>query len=170
MSTQSPTAPTGDQEQTGPGDVRHESRSPATGQGASVLVTERGRTTIADTVVEKIAVVAAREVPGVHDLGGSVARTFGTIRDRIPGSSRAGSQGVAVEVGERQAAADIDLVAEYGVPVHELAASVRQNVIVAIESLTGLQVTEVNVNVDDIYVPDAPSTRRGEPRVEPRVE
>jgi len=166
MTTQSPTATTGGQEQTRPGDARHESRSPATRERASVLVTERGRTAIADTVVEKITVAAAREVPGVHDLGGSVARTFGAIRERIPGSSRAGGQGVAVEVGERQAAADIDLVAEYGVPVHELAAAVRQNVIVAIESLTGLQVTEVNVNIDDIYLPEDPSARGDERIVE----
>jgi uncharacterized alkaline shock family protein YloU len=131
-----------------------------------MLVTERGRTAIADTVVEKIAAIAAREVPGVHDLGGAVTRTFGALRERIPGSSRSTGQGVSVEVGERQAAADIDLVAEYGVAIHELAAAVRQNVIGAIEGLTGLEVTEVNINVDDVYLEGDGSSDRSEPRVQ----
>jgi len=47
------------------------------------LAAERGTTTIADEVVEKIAGIAAREVPGVYDLGGDVARVFASVRDRI---------------------------------------------------------------------------------------
>ncbi|MCW2757018.1 MAG: stress protein Gls24 family, partial [Nocardioidaceae bacterium] len=96
------------------------------------LVTDHGRTTIADTVVSKIAGIAAREVNGVHDLGGTTARTVGALRERIPGSTSNLSQGVSVEVGERQAAVDLDLVAEYGVALADLAGAVRSNVIGAI--------------------------------------
>ncbi len=120
---------------------------------ATALVTERGRTSLADTVVTKIAGIAAREVSGVHNLGSGGARAFGAIRERIPGSSGPNiSQGVSVEVGERQAAIDLDLVVEYGVSIADLAQSVRHNVIRSVERMTGLQVTEVNVAVNDIYI------------------
>lgn len=117
------------------------------------LVSTEGKTSIADNVVSKIAGIAAREVSGVHKLGGGAARAFGTLRDRIPGSSTNLSQGVTVEVGEKQAAVDLQMVVEYGVAISDLAASVRKNVISAIERMTGLQVTEVNISVDDIYIP-----------------
>ena len=74
----------------------------------SKLQTSKGNTTIADSVVQKIAGVSAREVSGVYALGGGAARTIGAIRERIPGSSQSVGQGVAVEVGERQAAIDLD--------------------------------------------------------------
>lgn len=117
------------------------------------LVSTEGKTSIADSVVSKIAGIAAREVSGVHKLGGGAARAFGSLRDRIPGSSTNLSQGVTVEVGEKQAAVDLQMVVEYGVAISDLAASVRKNVISAIERMTGLQVTEVNISVDDIYIP-----------------
>lgn len=118
------------------------------------LVTPQGRTSIADTVVAKIAGISTREVAGVHALGGGTARAMGALRERIPGSSTNHSQGVTVEVGERQAAVDIDLVAEYGVAIADLAAGVRRNVISTVESMTGLEVTEVNITVHDVFLDD----------------
>jgi len=137
---------------------------------SSALVTSEGRTTIADTVVSKIAGIAAREVSGVHALGGGAARAVGAIRERIPGSSTNHSQGVSVEVGERQAAVDIQLVAEYGVALTDLATGIRRNVIGSIERMTGLEVTEVNVAIQDIFLDDGTSssdkeTESAEPRV-----
>lgn len=131
------------------------SPSPSTVQQAapSALQTSEGRTTIADGVVQKIASLAAREVSGVHALGGGAARTLGALRERIPGSSQATGQGVSVEVGERQAAIDLDLVTEYGVSIAELARAVRRNVITSVEGMTGLEVTEVNISVNDIHLP-----------------
>src|SRR5215210_3233971 len=95
------------------------------------LVTGQGRTSIADSVVEKIAGVAAREVSGVHEMGRGAARAFGTIKEKLPvgGAGPSVTQGVKVEVGERQAAIDIDLVVEYGVSIPDVAQSVRDNVI-----------------------------------------
>jgi len=123
-------------------------------QGSSDLVTSQGKTSVADGVVRKIAGIAAREVSGVHNLGSGGARAFGAIRERIPGTSSTPniSQGVSVEVGERQAAVDLDLVVEYGVSIADLAQSVRRNVISSVERMTGLEVTEVNVAVNDIYI------------------
>lgn len=119
---------------------------------ASALDSTQGRTTIADTVVSKIAGIAARDVIGVHSLGGGTTRAVASLRDRIPGGRTNFSQGVAVEVGEKQAAVDVDIVAEYGVSIADLAAGIRENVITAVERMTGLQVTEVNVVVHDVFV------------------
>ena len=119
----------------------------------SVLQTSQGNTTIADGVVQKIAGLAAREVAGVFALGGGAARAFGAIRDRIPGATQSIGQGVSVEVGEKQAAVDLDVVTEYGAPIAEVARSIRRNVISAVEGMTGLQVTEVNIAVNDIHLP-----------------
>lgn len=120
----------------------------------SPLTTTTGKTTIADTVVSKIAGIATREVDGVHAVGGSGSRAVGALRERIPGARVNQSQGVAVEVGERQAAIDIDIVADYGVAIAELAAGIRRNVIAAVERMTGLQVTEVNIDVHDVFLND----------------
>ncbi|MEU7788561.1 MULTISPECIES: Asp23/Gls24 family envelope stress response protein [unclassified Amycolatopsis] len=119
----------------------------------SALVTKQGTTTIADTVVQKIAGLAAREVTGVYDLGGGAARALSAIRDRIPGASASVGQGVTVEVGEKQAAVDLQLLVEYGVAIADLARAVRRNVITAIEQMTGLEVVEVNINVNDVHLP-----------------
>lgn len=128
--------------------------SPATSEGGSPLHSERGKTSIADSVVSKIAGLATREITGIHAMGTGTARAMGAIRDKLPGSgtTRGVSQGVSVEVGERQAAIDLDVVVEYGVPIVDVANAVRDNVSSRVERMTGLEVTEVNVTVDDIYV------------------
>ena len=133
------------------------------------LVTSQGRTTIADAVVSKIAGIAAREVSGVHDLGGGAAKAVGAIRERISGATPNPSQGVTVEVGERQAAVDLHLTAEYGVAIQDLAAAVRRNVISSIERMTGLEVSEVNIEVDDVYLEAEASDDQSEDQA-PRVQ
>ncbi|MEO5678860.1 MAG: Asp23/Gls24 family envelope stress response protein [Acidimicrobiales bacterium] len=127
--------------------------------GGSALVTSHGRTSIADSVVAKIAGLAAREISGVHAMGAGAARTFGSIREILPGNteSRTANQGVKVEVGERQAAIDLDIVVDYGVAIVDLAGAVRKNVIDRLQRMTGLEVTEVNINVDDIWIPGSDS-------------
>jgi uncharacterized alkaline shock family protein YloU len=117
------------------------------------LQSDLGKTTVADRVVQKIVGLAAREVPGIYDLGGGAARTLAGIRERIPGSAQASGQGVSVEVGETQAAVDLEVVTEYGMSIADVAKSVRRNVISAVEGMTGLQVTEVNLAVNDIHLP-----------------
>ncbi|MFD4023345.1 Asp23/Gls24 family envelope stress response protein [Streptomyces sp. NPDC058576] len=133
--------------------------------GATEPAATRGRTSIADTVVVKIAGMAAREIPGVHDMGGGLSRTLGAVRDRVPGGRPNIGRGVKVEVGERQTAIDLDLVVEYGVAITDVAHDVRENVIAAVERTTGLEVVEVNVTVNDVHLPEdddeaAPSETR----------
>jgi uncharacterized alkaline shock family protein YloU len=128
------------------------------GQRTASLRSERGNTVISDSVVAKIAGLAAREIPGVYDLGRGLGRTFGALRQRMPSTSTAGggqavtTQGVSVEVGQKQTAVDLDLVIFYGQSLVEVSEAVRRNVINRLEGLTGLEVTEVNIAVDDLYV------------------
>jgi uncharacterized alkaline shock family protein YloU len=144
-----------------------EAKDPARVEQRTALMTEQGRTTISDVVVQKIAALATREVNGVYDLGAGAARTFGAIRERIPGARASTGQGVAVEVGERQTAVDLDIVVEYGVAVGELSKAVRRNVITSIERMTSLEVVEVNIAIDDIHLPgDDEAGGGGEARVE----
>ena len=120
--------------------------------------TVQGRTTISASVVQKIAGIAAREISGVHSLGGGASRAFGAIRERIPGGGPGVATtmpGVQVEVGEKQAAIDLDIIVEYGASIVDLARAVRRNVITAVERMTGLEVIDVNIAVNDIHLPVA---------------
>jgi uncharacterized alkaline shock family protein YloU len=125
--------------------------SPATRER---LASEEGQITVAESVVQKIAGKACREIAGVHAMGSSGSRAFGSIRERIPGSTGPNvAQGVGVEVGETEAAIDLDIVVEYGVSIAELGRSIQRNVKQSVERMTGLRVVEVNIAVDDVYLP-----------------
>lgn len=127
---------------------------------------DRGRTTIADGVVEKIAGLAARDVLGVHAMGSGFSRTFGAVRDRVPGgTSKSVTRGVKAEVGEVQTALDLEIVVEYGVSIGDVARAVRENVIAAVERMTGLEVVEVNIAVTDVKLPE-----EEEDEPEPRLQ
>lgn len=138
---------------------------PAPRRAAAELSSEHGNTTISDVVVAKIVSMATREIDGVYAMGTGSARMIGAVRQRVPGARASETQGVAVEVGERQAAADIDLVVQYGVAIPDLAASVRNNVIGMVERICGLEVTEVNIGIDDIHLPGDQETDTS-PRVQ----
>jgi len=123
-------------------------------QAQGPLATRDGKITVAQSVVQKIAGIACREISGVYAMGAGASRTFGAIRERIPGSSGPSvTQGVGVEVGETQAAIDLDIVVEYGVSIADLGQSIQRNVKQAVERMTGLQVVEVNISVDDVHLP-----------------
>jgi uncharacterized alkaline shock family protein YloU len=127
--------------------------------------TGRGTTSISSSVVAKIAGLAAQEIPGVQAMGKSMTRALGALRSKVPGGTAATTQGVSVEVGERQAAIDIDIVAYYGQSIVDTADAIRQNVIDRIEGMTGLEVVEVNVSVDDLYIPSDDDDVNQESRV-----
>jgi uncharacterized alkaline shock family protein YloU len=128
------------------------------------LAAERGTTTIADEVVEKVAGIAAREVPGVYDLGGDVARVFASVRDRIglgDGDGEQSNRGVSVRLEGRNATVRVTLVIEYGFVVYSVAEKVRSKVIGSVENLLGLEVTAVDIIVDDVHVEDKDKERSG---------
>jgi len=106
-----------------------------------------GTVHISDDVVGTIAGLAASEVPGVAGMSGvSLVEMLG---------KRNLSKGVKVTVGEKEAAVDLYVVLEYGFKIPDVALQVQENVRGAIETMTGLQVVEVNVYVQSVSVLEA---------------
>jgi uncharacterized alkaline shock family protein YloU len=124
------------------------------GSQGSPLQSERGRTSISDSVVSQIAGVAAQEVEKVQMAGGTTAAVGGFLQSVTGSSSGNYARGVTVEVGEEEAAIDLTMVVEYGYSIPQLTEAARRNVINRVESLTGLRVTEVNITVNDVQVPE----------------
>lgn len=104
-----------------------------------------GSIRIADEVVGIIAGLAATEVPGV---AGMSAGLVGGIAEMLGKKNLA--KGVKVEVGEREAAVDLYIIVEFGVRIPDVALKVQENVKRAIESMTGLDVVEVNIHIQGV--------------------
>lgn len=136
------------------------------GTGSGPLQTERGNTSIADSVVSKIAGIAAQEVDGIR-MGSGASQTASNLLGSITGgSSSSQTQGVSVEVGQEEAALDLTLTAEYGKSIPQLAEAVRRNVSNRVESLVGLRVTEVNITVQNIFFPQQEQEQERQRQIE----
>jgi uncharacterized alkaline shock family protein YloU len=123
------------------------------------LQSDRGTTTIQDGVVSSIAAMAVAETNGIDPshggtrLPGDTSPTVGEFVGRISGGAGR-TRGISVQVGEEQAALDLTVNVLYGRPIHQVTQAVRQNVINRVENLTGLEVTEVNITVNDVTFPE----------------
>jgi uncharacterized alkaline shock family protein YloU len=135
-------------------------------QQSSPLQTERGSTSISDSVVSKIAGIASQEVDGIRMGSGGSQAVSGLIGSITGGSSGSQTQGVSVEVGEEEAAIDLTLTAEYGKSIPQLAEAVRRNVANRVESLVGLRVTEVNITVSNIFFPQQEAEQERQQQLE----
>jgi uncharacterized alkaline shock family protein YloU len=132
------------------------------GSGESPLKGEMGNTIISSTVVSQIAGIAAQEVEKVQMGGGTSAAVGGflqSVAGGVTGSSSTTSggnysRGVNVEVGEEETAVDLTMTIEYGQSIPQITDAARRNVINRVESLTGLRVTEVNIAVTDVQIPE----------------
>ena len=134
--------------------MTEQSGTGSTGSGSGPLQTERGNTSIADSVVSKIAGIAAQEVDGIR-MGSGASQTASNLLGSITGGgSSSQTQGVSVEVGQEEAALDLTLTAEYGKSIPQLTEAVRRNISNRVESLVGLRVTEVNITVQNIFFPE----------------
>lgn len=105
------------------------------------------KTRIADEVIMTIAGKAAAEVAGVVSLSGNIADGIAGIL----GKKNFG-KGVKVEATEKEVVLDVSIIVEYGCRIHEVAKEVQDKVRIAVEEMTGLKVTEVNVNVLGVNV------------------
>ena len=123
------------------------------------LDSDLGTTTIQDSVVTAIIGIAAEEVDGVSmshggtRLPGDSSPTVGEFVDNITGGASR-SRGLSVDVGERQAAADITINVDYGHSIPKATEAVRERVIKRVQKLTGLEITEVNIQVNDVNLPE----------------
>lgn len=119
------------------------------GRKEDKLVTqdELGRTKVAEEVVAIIAGLAAMEIEGVAAMSGGIVSG---IAERLGRKDL--TRGVKVEVGEEQVAVDLFLITQFGMSIPEIARKVKENVKSKIEAMTGLEVVEVNVNVQGVHM------------------
>jgi uncharacterized alkaline shock family protein YloU len=108
----------------------------------------RGTTRVARWVVARIAGLAARQVPGVHQVLSHVA-DVDPVSEPAPAAHKSQRRDAA-DVGTGRTAIHLDLITEYGESIPNVTQAVRRTVIHQIQDLTGLEVTEVNITVDDI--------------------
>ena len=130
--------------------------------GTSPLKTDRGTTTISQAVVSSIAAAVVQEVAGVEPtvgrggatLPGDNSPTVGEFFGGLTGTPGSRSRGVSVEVGEEEAAVDLTVTVPYGRSIPEITQKMRDTMIKRIENLAGLRVTEVNITVRDVFIPE----------------
>jgi uncharacterized alkaline shock family protein YloU len=124
----------------------------------SPLQSERGTTTISDSVVSYIVGMAAQEVDGVH-MGGGASRAASGVIGSLRGSESKTS-GVSVEVGRTETAIDLKMGIEYDKNILETVEEVRRRITERIQSMTGLRITELNATITDITFPEKEERRR----------
>lgn len=108
---------------------------------------ELGNIRISDDVVKTIAAKAASDVEGVYKLAGGMVDEV----SKILGKKRP-TNGVKVEVGEKECSIEIFIIVEYGYPISEVAHEVQKAVLKSVSELSGLKVVEVNVYVQDVKI------------------
>lgn len=106
---------------------------------------QTGVVRISDDVVGTIAGLAALETPGIAGMSGGISEG---LAKRLSGKNV--QKGVSVEVGQLEAAIDLRVIVQYGIPIHEVCRQLQENVREAVQNMTGLSVVEVNVKVEGV--------------------
>lgn len=109
------------------------------------IIDDYGSVKISEEVVAIIAGIAATDVPGVAGMSGGIAGGIAEILGR-----KNLSKGVKVEVGEKEAAIDLYLIVEFGARIPEVAWDIQEKVKTAVQTMTGLNVVEVNIHVQGV--------------------
>ena len=127
--------------------------------GEISLSSDNNEIRIADDVVAVIAGVAVSEVPGVSDMAGGFA---GGITEVLSGKKNM-AKGIKVEVGEKDTKIDVNIIVEYGVRIPDVAFEIQNRVKKAVETMTGLNVLEVNVHVQGVNTEEKDITEETKP-------
>ncbi|EZH65583.1 hypothetical protein DH09_18365 [Bacillaceae bacterium JMAK1] len=106
----------------------------------------RFKLTFDDEVIKKVTAIATRQTDGILGMSGSV---FEGLSERF-GATQNISKGISAEVGEKQVALDIDVIIEYGKSIPTIYTTVQDNVGNAIREMTGLELIEFNMHVEDV--------------------
>ena len=111
---------------------------------------DTGKVTYANDVIAKIAALAANEVKGIVGMSG------GSFQDMFGGKNL--TKGLKVVVAENTVAVELHVIVEYGSLIHKVCAEVQDSITKAIESMTDLKVTNVDVHVGTIKMPEEKET------------
>ncbi len=109
-----------------------------------------GEVQIADDVVAIIAGIAATEVQGVASMAGNITKE---IISKLGMKNL--SKGVKVTVGNNDVVVDVSINIAYGYSVPEVSKKVQEKVKTAIENMTGLTVTEVNIQIAGVAIEES---------------
>lgn len=102
--------------------------------------------TFEDKVIQKIVGISLETIPGLLTINGGF---FSNLADKIVNNNDVTS-GIDVEVGKKEVAVDLDIVAEYGVDISKIYEDIKRVIEKEVKHMTSLEVIEVNVNVVDI--------------------
>ena len=102
-----------------------------------------GKIEMSSDVVATVAALAARDIPGIYSLGKSRLIPFGNATTR----------GVAAEVGDEEAAIDVEVTIEYGCNIHDAGKELRRRIAAEVDKMTGRRVVEVNIDIVGIHIP-----------------
>ena len=111
-------------------------------------IEENGNVNISDDVVSTIASLAASEVKGIVGMSGSISGGFAELLGK-----KNLAKGVKITINENDVILDLAVIVEYGVKIPDVAWELQEKVKTEVESMTGLNVTAVNVTVDGVNVP-----------------
>ena len=101
---------------------------------------------ISNDVIAVIAGVAVSEVSGVASMSGGFA---GGITEALKGKKNL-AKGIKVEATEKEAKIDVNIIVEFGSRIPDVAFEIQNRVKKAVENMTGIKVTDVNVNVQGV--------------------
>ncbi|MBO5004346.1 MAG: Asp23/Gls24 family envelope stress response protein [Clostridia bacterium] len=110
------------------------------------IALENSNIKIADDVVAVIAGVAVSEVQGVYEMSGGFA---GGISEVLSGKKNL-AKGIKVEINDKTTKIDVNIIVEYGTRIPDVAFEIQNKVKKAVETMTGLNVVEVNVHVQGV--------------------
>ena len=114
----------------------------------TLLAGDNGSVQISAELIPMIAALAATEVEGVASMAGNltneIIRKVGLGKD---------DSGVKIETAENQVSAELSINIEYGRNIFEVCREVQEHVKTLIETMTGMQVSDVNVRVVNIDIP-----------------
>ncbi|MBI4845781.1 MAG: Asp23/Gls24 family envelope stress response protein [Candidatus Omnitrophica bacterium] len=111
---------------------------------------ELGVLKIKNDVIGSIARNAALQVDGVEGIKTSLLATIVDFFN--PGYHK---NGISLEINENEVTIGVTIIVRYGKNIPEIAALVQENIRTAVEDMTGLLVTVVNINIGDIHSKNA---------------
>lgn len=116
---------------------------------------------IANEAVATYAGIAVSEVPGVYGMAGG----FAGLTEALSGKKNL-AKGIKVDVGEKEAKIDVNIIVEYGARIPEVAFEIQSRVKKSVENMTGLKVLEVNVHVQGVHAPVEEKNQEKEETIE----